>query len=504
MEKNNYLFNFDVCILKNRLFLLYRYNNMVLNNHIIEELNNDYQYLGFNYLFSSNEKGFQKSSQTTVQNSNEAETLFNINPQDHKEAGFEEGWPSRFDTWYKIAKELGFVYYEMGKKIEFSAIGKMLIDDSKPEQEPWVFANAFARYYRNNPFRRVANTGIPLILLLETIQLLNSDPQFNNVGIATVFIPLLLCWQNGDANSLYQLIKQLHSKYGYKVSNPIILEECFTRINDTERNEKSILGDYPDDFIRKMRLTGLISLRGNGRFLDINKNEIKAVDYILKNYKNAPTHISEKDFFDYMGVLDNNLLACFSNYAQPAQPNPAHLIKWANNFGWDTIKKELLVLQSKKGSTHELLKIIQEPLRLEFLTALALVSKTSNVTVKANFIADDEGLPVSFAAGGGADIECIEKQSTVLVEVTMLKGTQQHIRESYSIQRHLISAINQTPNAYAIFVSPEVFIDFCEHADYIKEKKNLTVRALNIDLFVSQLEQFSNLYDISHKACSCK
>ena len=29
--------------------------------------------------------------------------------QDHKEAGFEHGWESRFDTWYKLSEEFGFV-----------------------------------------------------------------------------------------------------------------------------------------------------------------------------------------------------------------------------------------------------------------------------------------------------------------------------------------------------------------------------------------------------------
>jgi len=40
----------------------------------------------------------------------ETEQVFIDNPQSHKEAGFDKGWASRFDTWFKIAKELGFVY----------------------------------------------------------------------------------------------------------------------------------------------------------------------------------------------------------------------------------------------------------------------------------------------------------------------------------------------------------------------------------------------------------
>lgn len=35
----------------------------------------------------------------------------------------------------------------------------------------------------------------------------------------------------------------------------------------------SIVSEYPDEFVRKMRMTGLISFRGGGRFIDINHNE---------------------------------------------------------------------------------------------------------------------------------------------------------------------------------------------------------------------------------------
>ena len=71
------------------------------------------------------------------------------------------------------------------------------------------------------------------------------------------------------------------------------------------------------------------------------------------------------------------------------------------------------------------------------------------------------------------------------------------------VQKHLIDTMNKNSNAYAVFISPEVFVDFCAHADFIKHQKNLTVRALNIDLFISQLESYSNLYQIAYTACSC-
>src|SRR3990167_8086769 len=84
----------------------------------------------------------------------------------------QKGWPSRFDTWFKIAKELGFIWYWPNEEIKFSESGKMLLDKEKPENELMVFANAFAKYQRQNPFRRVLNKNVPLILLIQTIKLL--------------------------------------------------------------------------------------------------------------------------------------------------------------------------------------------------------------------------------------------------------------------------------------------------------------------------------------------
>ena len=137
----------------------------------------------------------------------ETEKVFLDNPQSHKEAGFKKGWPTRFDTWFKIAKELGFVWYWPSEEIKFSESGKMLLDKEKPENELMVFANAFAKYQRQNPFRRVLNKNVPLILLIQTIKLLNDDSDYNGTGISRLEIPLLLCWQNDNAESLYREIK---------------------------------------------------------------------------------------------------------------------------------------------------------------------------------------------------------------------------------------------------------------------------------------------------------
>ena len=422
----------------------------------------------------------------------ETEKVFLDNPQSHKEAGFKKGWPTRFDTWFKIAKELGFVWYWPSEEIKFSESGKMLLDKEKPENELMVFANAFAKYQRQNPFRRVLNKNVPLILLIQTIKLLNDDSDYNGTGISRLEIPLLLCWQNDNAESLYREIKKLRKKYKYSPSNEVILELCYELLNETKRDDNSILGDYPDDFIRKMRLTGLFSLRGGGRFIDINTKELATVNYILENYISYPELATEKDFFDYIGKVDHNLIATLSVFKAPARTTKAELEKWVNHYAWESIKTEMLNLAQKKSSMDDILKVIEQPLRLEFLTSLAILKKLPNVAVKPNFVSDDEGLPTSFASGGNPDIECLEDQDTILVEVTLLTGTQQHIRESFSIHRHLEEYIKNGTKSYSVFISPKSFIDTERYFSFIK-KDGLEVRISDIDKFVSSLETKATL-----------
>ena len=220
----------------------------------------------------------------------EVQYILRHNPQNHKEAGFAKGFPSRFATFYDFPKELGFVYYAPDEPIFFSELGTMfaeiysveIVGDSivaeerHPEYEQQVFLQAMCKYQRNNPFVRVLNDNVPLILLLQTIKKLNADPKYNGAGISRRELPLLIFWKDNDAEALYQRIKSLRAQHGYNPSDEIIIDICTQEIMGGEFKKfkpKSIMNEYPDEFIRKMRLTGLISLRGAGRFIDINRME---------------------------------------------------------------------------------------------------------------------------------------------------------------------------------------------------------------------------------------
>ena len=57
-------------------------------------------------------KAISKSEDDTFSDK-QLEKIIDMSPQKHKEAGFEYGWNSRFDTWYKMIKEFGFIKYAM-------------------------------------------------------------------------------------------------------------------------------------------------------------------------------------------------------------------------------------------------------------------------------------------------------------------------------------------------------------------------------------------------------
>ena len=439
--------------------------------------------------------------------------MLEANPQKHGEAGFGYGWPSRFATIFDFMKELGLSYYWPGEPILISSLGKHLLksfvieksesdgiiscDTTHPEYEQQVFLQALAKSQRKNPFVRVLNDNIPLILLLQTIQKLNADPNQNGCGISRRELPLLIFWKDNNADSLYKRIVKLREQYRYDPSDEVIIDICIDEImggNFKEFEPKSIIVDYPDEFIRKMRMTGLISLRGAGRFLDINKNESKTVDYILANYSHYKHYSSEREYFNYMAVLDTNLIQIS---AQPTKVSNSEklLDEWLEVYSWGNIKKELSNLSSNKNSGDSVLKLLAAPSRLEFLTALAIRMRLPDVRVVPNYCCDDTGLPTSTAGGNKGDIECYEHQNGILVEVTMSTGRTQTMMEVWPIDRHL-EEFQKEINAQCVFIAPSIYRDSLQQIQFVSYQSNgkREIRPYTINDFVDYLENADFLY----------
>ena len=81
--------------------------------------------------------------------------------------------------------------------------------------------------------------------------------------------------------------------------------------NSTNRNYfklEKICHEAVDEYIRKMRMSGLLSLRGNGRFLDINGFEKDLADYVVQHYSTYPKFTTEETYINYMGTIDGEIV----------------------------------------------------------------------------------------------------------------------------------------------------------------------------------------------------
>ncbi len=504
---------------KGLLNILSQFNNRVLDDELAETIMGELVRYGLyrprKQLESVKEKWSDTKKgefSTRLLTNDEVEQMLENNPQNHKEAGFKKGWPSRFATEYDFDKELGFVYYSPGEKIIFSEIGlklastikievegdTILVSEEFPELERQAFLHALAKYQRNNPFVRVLNDNVPLVLLLQVIKKLNNDKELRGNGISKLELPLLLFWKDNNSEELYQLIKQIRKKYGCKPSWEVIIDICINEIMNGKFKKfkpKSIMVEYPDEFIRKMRLTRLISLRGGGSFIDINKNDQEIVDYILDHYSKYPKFSTEKEYFDYMASIDKNLIIPEKKTASLEEKNIL-LTKWVGIYPWEKIKEELVILTKKGLTKDDILKYLSSSVRLEFLVALAIKSKFPGVKVIPNYPSDDEGLPTSTAGGIGdkGDIECFENVKGILVEVTMSEGASQTKMEVWPITRHLEEFGKKLENSMCYFVAPSIFIDTERQIKFVKKEEGLNIIPKTIEQFLEHIDGCTTLY----------
>lgn len=427
------------------------------------------------------------------------EAIIEFSPQKHKEAGFAAGWDSRFDTWYKMLKELGFIKYDMGEPIAVTPTGHMLVDAYREEPSndkkiQLVYLNALMKYQTNNPLRKNLNENVPLPLLLRVIKYLHDDPEENDAGVARHELPFLICWRNNDAYAAYQYIKKKRKAVGFNCSDEYIYEHCLEILESDNKNYlkmDKICHEAVDEYIRKMRMTGLLSLRGNGRFLDINSFENDLAEYVMNNYMTYPKFDKAYDYIDYMGIVDNQIIQIeVAKTIDFTDVRKKTLYRYASEMSKENVKKELQTVCEKKESKDDVLKYINAPTRLEFLTSIALVQNYEGLDVNPNYAVDDEGLPTFTASGGVADIECYDTDYDSYFEVTLMCGKQDQVNnEIIPISRHLRDAIaSRRPESFSVLVAPVIHPDTKEAAEWQNMKYKLDIKTLSVEEFVSAIE----------------
>jgi hypothetical protein len=442
------------------------------------------------------------------------EYIIKSSPQKHKEAGFDYGWDSRFDTIFKLPMEFGFVKYAIGEPIKISTTGHMLIDalnEEEPNEEKiqMVFLNSMMKYQSNNPYRKNANANVPLILLLEVLKMLKEDPEENGAGVFCQELSLFICWPNNDASALYKRIKEIRNAVGYSYSDEYMYEICLELLgaSDDQKNRfkmSQICGEAVDEYIRKMRTTGVISLRGNGRFIDYNAWENDKINYILENYSEYKSFETRDEYFEYMGDVDTIIVSMSSTTpVDTTDLRKAALKKFAEEYSKETIYFELHKVCNKSASGDRVLKLLPGPVRLEFLTSIALVQNFEDLEVTPNYTIDDEGLPTNTASGGKADIVCFDKEYQSLVEVTLMCGRQDQVNnEIVPIRRHLLEEKKKHEKTFSVFIAPVIHEDTKQMAEWYKFKEDLDIVTYGVDEFVKRIQGIQCITGLIKGFCS--
>ena len=417
----------------------------------------------------------------------------------HKDKGWNGGWESRIHTQFNFLNELGLVRVVKGKKVKISDNGKLMIkkynngypieDEFDETYEQSAFLNAFCKYQINNPYRKNTINVNFFPLVLNVIKYL--DEKYNYKGITRQEITFIISWGNNDYKTLADLIYQFRQQFKFEASNEVVYEHAMNLMDDSTPNEilmpatktfieskrreykfDKLIIETPDEVIRKLRLSMLISLRGAGNFIDINSNEKNKIDHILNNYSTNINFLNEEEYFDYMGSIDEKLI-----FKQEVESEDEKSIKektierWAKEKDWSFYKEEIknVFKQGKNGTKNEVLKYIKSTVRLEFLIAIIIKKALPNLKVIANYKADDQGYPFKTAPGGnpknvGADIDVYEDNIHALLEPTMATSKSfQCEHEITSIRNHLIcsanSDIKENKNYkewFALFLAPYI------------------------------------------------
>ncbi len=447
-------------------------------------------------------------------------TYIEKNTKGHKEAGFTKGWPSRFDTYLRLPMEFGFIYYKMNQPLEISETGKLIVQANKAYdlrldktssstvKVSDIFLNALVKYQTNNPFRRNEIENAPFVLFLQTITKLKEGFEWKKSGIYRSEIPFIICWRNADAYALAEYINNFRLVYGLKPSDEIVYEHCLELLGSQNRKRfkmKQITKEGVDDFIRKLRSTGVISLRGYGRLIDINRFDIDRVNYIIKKYSNYPIIEDEKKYYQYMGKIDTKLVQTHTIVSSDriADLKLTTLKTWAQNMNTEDIIKEFKSLTSSKGTQHPILKFINTPTRFEFLMSIALKKQFPKLDIQPNYPIDDEGMPTSTARGGVGDIEIYGMKIDVLVEVTMMRNKSQSVNEIPGIVRHLNEFKHDNKKTvYSLFVAPSIHEDTQFMIEFALSRYHADIYPYTIEQFIKVWKNSKEISDFTVQACN--
>lgn len=272
--------------------------------------------------------------------------------------------------------------------------------------------------------------------------------------------------------------------------------------SDQESLRKQIgnLKDYADSSLRYLRISGLIVLRGSGRYVDIAADRVAEVESIIKSVAvGSIDFATAEEYIGYLGDLsyelpwqnEDDLHRISENLTSvlEAEAGEASINVDTAGISIKPIAQQVSILQNKindvriqklRSLKHNLdvldeaidkLSDITSPryetvtarpsLDFEWYTSRALMVLNDALRIDPSYKVGDDGLPTGFR-GNTSDIECEYTSFGMTVEVTLLNGRDQWYAEGQPVMRHLRDfedKLTSTKRAYCIFIAPYIHRD---------------------------------------------
>ena len=241
------------------------------------------------------------------------------------------------------------------------------------------------------------------------------------------------------------------------------------------------LRDYTDACFRYLRAAEVVSISQAGHSISIAQTRVEEVDYLLDTMPREPQFVDDvKAYKAYLfdaetpKLLTDNptKLAAMIHSIEPTKEIAGLGVielksieyKLRNKLKSDILTEKVAQIKSFKqyddiqatfdGIVNS--EYYDNPLMFEWNTWRAM-TMIDGGNIVPNFNFDDNGDPLSTAAGNAPDILCDYGEYSVLVEVTLQSGQKQYDNEGEPIARHLGKVKRETGReAFCLFVAPKI------------------------------------------------
>lgn len=220
--------------------------------------------------------------------------------------------------------------------------------------------------------------------------------------------------------------------------------------------------DFTDNAIRYFRMTDMITVRGSGRYVDIEPLRNAEMKFLANKFSAEPNMDLAVDEKAYSEQLGNPRVPELPPRASSALDEAARI---RENMQREMLRREKIreniaqLMALSKGRDAGL--FMKPSVQLEHQATMGLMALDDAVSITPNYPVGSDGLPMSHAPGGKPDIECQYDNFALICEVTLSKSRDQWIREGQPVMRHLrdFEDRHKGKEAFGVFIAPVVHRD---------------------------------------------